>query len=126
MSVAESEACYATEMPIDCSIRIERPSVEFDDVVSVEHRPFSQPWEESDVVLIVEEEKFHVHRLVLTLNSPVFKAMLKSDFKEAKRGEITLPEKDAHEVLDLLKQLYMHERDEISSQPACMQTHIYQ
>lgn len=88
--------------------------VEFNDAVSVEHRPFSQPWEESDVVLIVEEEKFHVHRLVLTLNSPVFKAMLKSDFKEAKRGEITLPEKDAHEVLDLLKQLYMHERDEIS------------
>ena len=63
----------------------------------------------------MEGEKFHVHRLMLILNSPVFKAMLKSDFKEAGSGEIALPEKDADEVLDLLKQLYLHEREEITS-----------
>ena len=77
--------------------------------------PFSEPLEDSDLVLVVENEKFHVHRLILTLNSPVFKVMLKSDFKEARRDEITLPKKDPREVLDLLKQLYPHVRAEITS-----------
>ena len=78
--------------------------------------PFSQPWEDSDLTLVEEGQRFHVHRLILTLNSPVFKAMLKSNFKEAKSGEITLPEKDALEVLDFVKQLYVHKREEITSE----------
>ncbi|XP_078374530.1 uncharacterized protein LOC144658084 isoform X2 [Oculina patagonica] len=45
--------------------------------------PFSQPWEDSDLIIVVEGQKFHVHRLMLSLNSPVFKAMFKSEFKEA-------------------------------------------
>ena len=49
----------------------------------LKHR-FSEPWEDSDLILIVEDEKFHVHRLILSMNSPVFKAMFKSGFQEAK------------------------------------------
>jgi len=64
---------------------------------------------------MVEDEKFHVHRLILTMNSPVFKAMLKSGFREATNNEIPLPGKKANEVLDFLKQFYMEEREEITS-----------
>ena len=71
----------------------------------VKHR-FSEPWEDSDLILVVEDEKFHVHRLILSINSPVFKAMFKSQFKEATSKEIPLPEKKASEVLDLLKLIY--------------------
>ena len=71
----------------------------------VKHR-FSEPWEDSDLILVVEDEKFHVHRLILSMNSPVFKAMFKSQFKEATSKEIPLPEKKASEVLDLLKLIY--------------------
>ena len=77
--------------------------------------PFSQPWENSDLVLVVEEQKFHVHRLIMSLNSPVFKAMFKSEFKEATSDEITLPEKNANEVLDFVKQFYLHKREKITS-----------
>ena len=85
-----------------------------DEGEKVNHR-FSEPWEDSDVILVVENEKFHVHRLILSMNSPVFKAMFKSEFKEATDNEIPLPEKNASEVLDFLKQLYIQERQEISS-----------
>lgn len=80
-----------------------------------EDNPFSQPWEDDDLALVVEGQKFHVHRLILTLNSPVFKAMLTLNFKEATSAEITLPEKNAKEVLDFVKQLYVHKREEITS-----------
>ena len=78
------------------------------------HR-FSEPWEDSDMILVVEDEKFHVHRLILSINSPVFKAMFKSEFREATGNEVLLPEKKANEVLDFLKQLYVQEREEITS-----------
>jgi len=84
----------------------------------VTHR-FSEPWEDSDMVLMVEDEKFHVHRVILIVNSPVFKAMFKSEFKEATASKVPLPEKKANEVLDFLKQLYVQEREEITSK------HIY-
>ena len=77
----------------------------------VKHR-FSGPWEDSDLILVVENEKFHVHRLILRMNSPVFKAMFKPQFKEATCIEIELPEKKASEVLDLLKQIYFPYIDE--------------
>ena len=67
---------------------------------------FSDPWEDSDVILVVEDEKFHVHCLILSMNSPVFKTMFKSQFKEATDNEISLPGKKAIGVLDFLKKLY--------------------
>ena len=71
----------------------------------MKHR-FSEPWEDSDLILVVEDEKFHVHRLIMSMNSPVFKAMFKSQFKEATANEIPLPEKKANEILDILKRVY--------------------
>lgn len=67
---------------------------------------FAEPWEDSDVILVVENEQFHVHRLILSLSSPVFKAMFKSQFKEAAANEIPLPGKKPNEVLDFLIKVY--------------------
>lgn len=76
-----------------------------DDKGRMKHR-FSEPWEDSDLILVVEDEKFHVHRLIMSMNSPVFKTMFKSQFKEATANEIPLPEKKANEMLDLLNRVY--------------------
>lgn len=66
------------------------------------------------MVLVVNGVKFYVHRFMLTLSSPVFNTMLKSESKETSNAEITLPGKDADDILNLLKQLYPQERDEIT------------
>ena len=43
---------------------------------------FSEAWLFSDVVFVVEDKKFHVHRYVLAQWSPVFETMFSSEFKE--------------------------------------------
>ena len=57
------------------------------------------------------------------MNSPVFKAMLKSQFKDSTVMEIPLPEKNAGGVLDFLKIIYgfqyIQERVEITSRYFC-------
>ena len=55
---------------------------------------FSEPWDLSDTVMIIEDEKLHVHRSILSICSPVFKTMLTSDFKEGATLEIHLPGKE--------------------------------
>ena len=76
---------------------------------------FSQPWNDSDVVLIVEDEEFHVHRSILSLQSPVFKAMLNGNFKDAQQEKIELKDDDYAAMIPFLKLLYpptMFEDDE--------------
>ena len=80
-----------------------------------EKHPFSEPWEDSDLILVVENEKFHVHRQILSIHSSVFKAMLNSQFKEATAKEIPLPGKKADEMLEFLKQLYVKEKVGVTS-----------
>ena len=64
---------------------------------------------------MVENEKFHVHRQILSIHSPVFKAMLNSQFKERTAKEIPLPGKKADEMLEFLKQLYVKEKAGVTS-----------
>ena len=71
-----------------------------------EVRQFSVPWKSSDLVLNVADRKFHVHRAVLILCSPVFETMLSSDFKEKTSKEISLPGKDATEIEQMLRGIY--------------------
>lgn len=73
--------------------------------VTIEHE-FSSPWDNSDLVLVVEDQKLHVHRTILIMASPVFKAMLSSNFKEKDAKELTLPGKKFNEFVDLLRQIY--------------------
>lgn len=69
-------------------------------------RQFSVPWKSSDLVLKVEDRKFHVHRGVLIVCSPVFETMLSSGFKEKTAKEISLPGKDATEIEQMLQGIY--------------------
>ena len=67
---------------------------------------FLEPWKLSDVVLVVEDQKFHVHRSFLAVWSPVFEKMFTTEFKEKSNDEIPLPEKKATEIKQLLCMLY--------------------
>lgn len=82
---------------------------------NLEKHIFSEPWKGSDIVLVVEDQKFHVHRLMLSMSSSMFEAMFSSDFKEKDASEIQLPGKKANEMLHLLKQVYPQERGPITS-----------
>jgi len=72
----------------------------------VESPDFSQPWKLSDVVLVVEEERFHVHRALLAFWSPVFEKMFTSDFQEKDKNEVPLPGKKASEIREMLLLIY--------------------
>lgn len=67
---------------------------------------FSEPWKFSDIVLVVEDQKFHVHRSTLSIWSPVFETMFTSMFKEKNMYEIPLPGKKASEIKELLLIIY--------------------
>ena len=69
---------------------------------------FSKPWKCSDVVLVVEDQKFHVHRYILAMWSPVFEKMFTSQFKEKNLFEIPLPGKKASEIKELLLIIYLN------------------
>lgn len=75
---------------------------------------FSKPWKMNDVILIVEDQRFHVHRNVLALWSPVFEKMFTSNFREKNKGEITLPGKQAESVKALLLMIYPPANEEVT------------
>ena len=67
---------------------------------------FTVPWKLSDIVLVVEDQKFHAHRGTLAYWSPVFENMFTSEFKEKYSSEIHLPGKKASEIKELLHIMY--------------------
>ena len=67
---------------------------------------FASPWNDSDMVLVVEDHELHVHKSILTLQSPVFKAMFDGRFQEASQDKITLKRKDPQSMIRFLKLLY--------------------
>ena len=77
---------------------------------------FSQPWTISDLVLVVEGKRFHVHRCILSMCSPVFDRMLTSDFKEKNASEIPLPGKKADEIEELLRAIYPYVQHRINEE----------
>ena len=71
-----------------------------------ESQDFTQPWKFSDVVLVVEGQKLHVHRAVLAVCSPVFEKMFTSEFQGNGEKEIPIPGKMASEIIELLQVIY--------------------
>ncbi|XP_028398541.1 uncharacterized protein LOC114522110 [Dendronephthya gigantea] len=71
-----------------------------------ERNVFSSPWDDSDIILVVEDQELHVHKWILTSQSPVFKAMLDGRFMEASQDEIILNDKDPEVMVEFLKLLY--------------------
>ena len=67
---------------------------------------FASPWNGSDMVLVVEDQELHVHKWILTMQSPVFKAMFDGHFKEASQDKITLKGTSFQLMVQFLKVLY--------------------
>ena len=67
---------------------------------------FASPWNNSDMVLVVEGKELYVHKWILTSQSPVLKAMLEGHFQEASQHKITLKEKKFKSMQMFLKLLY--------------------
>ena len=67
---------------------------------------FSKPWQFGDVVLVVEEERFHVHRNILGMWSEVFTTMFTSGFKEKTAREVPLPGKRSSQIKEMLLVIY--------------------
>ena len=42
---------------------------------------FTQPWKHSDIVFLVEDQRIHANKAVLSMWSPVIEAMFTGDFK---------------------------------------------
>ncbi|XP_062574008.1 uncharacterized protein LOC134235859 [Saccostrea cucullata] len=61
---------------------------------------------ETDVTLLVEDQKIHVNKAVLSQHSPVFNTMFSSSFKESTAKEITLHNKKAKDVIEFLRCFY--------------------
>ncbi|KAM3185238.1 hypothetical protein ACTXT7_006778 [Hymenolepis weldensis] len=84
----------------------ENSSSDKDDDQERETYDFREPFLFSDMVLLVEDEKLHCHRAILSLYSPVFKAMFQSRFEETTSNQVSLPKDDAETVRELLRHLY--------------------
>jgi hypothetical protein len=67
---------------------------------------FASPWNDSDLVLVVEDQEIHVHKWILKSQSPVFKAMFDGQFREAGQERIVLSEKNFESMVAFLKALY--------------------
>ena len=75
-------------------------------ICQYEELMFSNPWQNSDAVLIVEGNELHVHTLVLSIASPVFERMFNGNFKEAETKRVTLEGKLYDMVKHMLKLVY--------------------
>ncbi|XP_053400203.1 uncharacterized protein LOC128557201 [Mercenaria mercenaria] len=60
----------------------------------------------SDLTLIVQQNKIQVHKTVLAVASPVFRTMFESDFKEKDQQEIELQGKKYEDFVEFLSCLY--------------------
>ena len=67
---------------------------------------FTKPWDHSDVIFIVEGQKVYANKMILSMSSPVMKAMFEADFREKDVKEIELPGKTLDSFLDLMKAVH--------------------
>ena len=67
---------------------------------------FTKPWDHSDITFIVENQKVYANKMILSMTSPVIKAMFEADLKEQEAKEIELPGKNLTHFLDLMKAVH--------------------
>lgn len=70
-----------------------------------DHR-YAEVWDDSDIILLIENEEFHCHYAILRFNSPVFRAMFKGDFKEGAEKSVKLPGKEKEGFMTFLDLMY--------------------
>lgn len=66
---------------------------------------FSQPWKVSDIVLLVDDVRLHVHSGVLVMWSPVFEDMF-AELKRKNSRVLTLENQKPNEIRELLLVIY--------------------
>ncbi|XP_066933604.1 kelch-like protein 36 [Clytia hemisphaerica] len=67
---------------------------------------FKEQWQNSDAVLIVENQELHVHTSILSIASKYFEKMFNGNFKEAETRRVTLEEKSYDLVEHMLRLIY--------------------
>lgn len=70
--------------------------------------PSTETYELTDVVLCIDNNKIHVHRLVLEMASKYFERMFATEMKESKSKEVQLKEIDLETLKSLIKFAYTH------------------
>lgn len=63
---------------------------------------FSKPTIMCDVILVVDNKKLYCNRAILSIWSPVFETMFKSNFKEKESSEINLPGNEISALLSII------------------------
>lgn len=71
---------------------------------------------ETDFTLVVEDQKIHVNKAVISQHSPVFNAMFNSQFKERTAKEITLEDKKAEDVVEFLRCFYPNMKHPVTAE----------
>ena len=97
---------YHRALSTNCKMVTTRSIQRLDDLIFRRKNVFSEPWDDSDVVLVVEGKEFHVHRWMLSLQSPVFKAMFNGNFKDSAQEKIELKDDKHQAMLLFLKLMY--------------------
>ena len=69
-------------------------------------KSFVEPWDLGDIVLSVEGHFVYANKTVLSMWSPVMKAMFNNDFVERSASIIELPEKTFEDILELVRVLH--------------------
>ena len=58
------------------------------------------------MIFIVEGQKVYANKMILSMSSPVMKAMFEADFREKRAETIKLPGKTLRSFLDLMKAVH--------------------
>ncbi|KAF6772198.1 hypothetical protein AHF37_09072, partial [Paragonimus kellicotti] len=74
-----------------------KPSTEFD---------FDSPFLFSDATLIVQGRSLHCHRAILSIYSPVFRAMFRNRCIENQKNEVVIPGDSYDDVKEILGHMY--------------------
>ncbi|CAH8437427.1 hypothetical protein MS3_00003713 [Schistosoma haematobium] len=85
----------------DCDVDDNEPQKEERDVLD-----FSSPFLFSDAVLIVQGRNLHCHRAILSIYSPVFKAMFQNRCIENQKNEVVIPVDEFDDIREMLRHMY--------------------
>lgn len=67
---------------------------------------FTKPTTMCDVILVVQDRKLYCNRALLSIWSPFFEVMFKSNFKEKDSYEVELHEKSYDDIYEMLQIIY--------------------
>nr|CAH8824361.1 unnamed protein product [Trichobilharzia regenti] len=67
---------------------------------------FTSPFLFSDAVLVVQGRNLHCHRAILSIYSPVFKAMFQNRCIENQKNEVVIPVDEFDDIKEMLRHMY--------------------